>query len=390
LFFNALFQGKRIFRYDSLIVIKSLVINISSWQKGMREAIESSGVKITAIDLFCGAGGLTHGLGQAGIDVRLGVDVDPACEYPYRSNNDADFLLRSVEELSLDDLGAFYDHDGFRLLAGCAPCQTFSTYNHKATESDDRWWLLLHFSRLVDELRPDFVTMENVPGLEVQGVFLSFVNALERLDYNVWYKVVNCDDYGLPQMRKRLVLLASRHGVIELMSPTVFCDGKRSDVRSAIGDLPVLGAGASDPEDPLHRASSLSELNLRRIRASRQAGTWQDWPDELLSDCHRRISGKTYQSVYGRMAWHRQAPTITTQFYGYGNGRFGHPEQDRALSLREGAILQSFPRDYKFVRPGERVFQKSIGRLIGNAVPVRLGEVIGASLQTHVLSLDML
>lgn len=339
--------------------------------------------KIYATDLFCGAGGLTHGLVKAGVDVRLGVDIDPACEYPYVANNNARFLLKSVEALEASELERHYRKNGIKLLAGCAPCQTFSTYNQKATESDKRWWLLLQFSRIVDELSPDLVTMENVPGLVEQNVFDEFVANLEANGYSVAHQVVNCAKYGVPQQRNRLVLLASKLGPISLLSPQEF--GKRPrTVKEAIGDLPPLVAGTSHPKDPLHQCSALSEVNMRRIKVSRPGGTWRDWPRELVADCHKKSSGKTYASVYGRMNWDDPAPTLTTQFFGFGNGRFGHPEQDRAISLREGALLQSFPPDYKFTRPGEQVCQRSIGRLIGNAVPVTLGEVIGASLLSHV------
>ena len=339
--------------------------------------------KIYAIDLFCGAGGLTYGLAKAGVDVRLGVDIDPACEYPYTANNSAKFLLKSVEELEANELRHHYRKNGIKLLAGCAPCQTFSTYNQKATESDERWWLLRGFSKLVDTLQPDLVTMENVSRLVGQNVFDEFVSNLEANGYTVKPKVVNCAEYGVPQRRNRLVLLASKLGPISLLSPQQF--GKMpKTVKEAIGNLPPLEAGTSHPKDPLHKCSALSEINMRRIKASKPGGTWRDWPRELVADCHKKLSGKTYPSVYGRMTWGNPAPTITTQFSGFGNGRFGHPEQDRAISLREGAILQSFPPDYEFIRPGEQVCRMSVGKLIGNAVPVTLGEVIGTSLLSHV------
>ena len=338
---------------------------------------------IYAVDLFCGAGGLTHGLGKAGINVRLGVDIDPACEYPYVTNNNSKFLLKSVEDLEADDLACYYNKSSFNLLAGCAPCQTFSTYNRKATEFDKRWWLLQQFSRLVDELSPDLVTMENVPRLVEQNVFHEFLSNLNSNGYFTSFRIVNCADYGVPQQRNRLVLLASKLGQISLLMPEQI--GKKpSTVREAIGKLPPLKAGTRNSKDPLHQSSALSEINLRRIQASKPGGTWRDWPRDLVASCHKKPSGKTYPSVYGRMAWDNPAPTMTTQFFGFGNGRFGHPEQDRAISLREGAILQSFPPNYEFIQPGGRVCQKSIGRLIGNAVPVTLGEVIGVSLQRHV------
>lgn len=338
--------------------------------------------KIIAVDLFCGAGGLTKGLENAGIDVRLGIDSDPACSYPFVTNNKAIFLQKPVEEVTSNELQKVFRKNGIRLLAGCAPCQTFSTYNRKATETDKRWWLLLEFSRLVREVNPELVTMENVPNLIGQNVFNEFVEELNLAGYHVNYKVVNCVEYGVPQQRKRLVLLASKFGPIRLLEPSELGVQQQS-VREVIGDLPPIKAGESDPDDTLHISSSLSPINLQRIRASRPGGTWRDWDKELVAECHKKKTGKTYPSVYGRMAWDEPAPTMTTQFYGFGNGRFGHPEQHRAISLREGAILQSFPRDYQFIPPDKPISIKTIGRLIGNAVPVKLGEAIGRSIIVH-------
>lgn len=339
--------------------------------------------KVFAVDIFCGAGGLTHGLEKAGIDVRLGVDIDPACEFPFLANNNAKFVLKSVENLDPEDLERVFRKSGIRLLAGCAPCQTFSTYNQKATSDDKRWWLLLQFARLIEEISPELVTMENVPRIKNQGVFEVFVETLHEAKYHVDIEIVNCEDYGIPQHRQRLVLLASKLGPIRLLSPSEF-GTKRTTVRDSIADLPPLRAGETDEADPMHQASILSDLNRKRIQASKPGGTWRDWQKTLVAECHKKNTGKTYPSVYGRMCWDEPAPTITTQFFGFGNGRFGHPQQNRAISLREGAILQSFPKDYKFVPPGHPIFKKSVGRLIGNAVPPKLGEVIGLSIISHV------
>ena len=171
---------------------------------------------------FCGAGGLTKGLEKGGIEVRLGVDVDPACEYPFAENNSGEFLLKSVTDVSAEDIADYYDGDSIKLLAGCAPCQTFSSYNQKATNDDARWWLLLEFGRLVEEIKPQLVTMENVPGLEDQDVFLKFIENLEQQGYYVSKKIIDCSEYGLAQQRKRLVLLASKLGEIEVISSAKF------------------------------------------------------------------------------------------------------------------------------------------------------------------------
>jgi DNA (cytosine-5)-methyltransferase 1 len=181
--------------------------------------------------------------------------------------------------------------------------------------------------------------------------------------------------------------MASKFGPVELISPEDF-GRARQTVKDAIFKLPPIKAGMNHPDDPLHLSSSLSPLNMKRMKKSKPGGTWRDWPENLIADCHKKRSGKTFPSVYGRMTWDDPAPTITTEFFGFGNGRFGHPKQNRAISLREGAILQSFPPEYQFVAPGEKVCLKAIGRLIGNAVPVTLGEVIGESLFLHVSNLS--
>ena len=223
--------------------------------------------------------------------------------------------------------------------------------------------------------------MENVPTVAKHEVFHDFVDTLKRLGYYVWFDVVDSSRYGVPQTRRRMVLLASRHGDIRMIEPTI---DKPKTVRQAIGRLRALSAGEAAPRDKLHVSSTLSEKNLKRIKASKPGGTWRDWPEHLVADCHRAESGRTYPGVYGRMEWDKRAPTMTTQCYGFGNGRFGHPEQDRAITLREAAIIQSFPRDYAFIPDDGEVSFKVLGRLIGNAVPVDLGRAIARSINSHL------
>jgi DNA (cytosine-5)-methyltransferase 1 len=321
-------------------------------------------------------------LRKKGIDVRLGIDIDPDCEYPYIANNDAEFLRQSVRDLSPSRLRNALRGAPYKLIAGCAPCQPFSTYSHGRTpEKDERWNLLEQFGRLVVDAGANLVTMENVPKLATERVFIDFVETLESRGFSVDYQVVDCSEYGLPQQRRRLVLLASRFGAIALRPPR---PSARRSVRTAIGDLPPIPAGGRCGKDRLHTACALSELNLERMRQSKPGGSWRDWPEHLVARCHRVDSGRRYASVYGRMSWDDPSPTMTTQFYGFGSGRFGHPEQDRGLSLREGAMLQGFPRNYAFVRSFEVIRTKAVGRLIGNAVPVGLAAVIGASIMDHV------
>ena len=344
--------------------------------------------QIYAIDLFCGAGGLTYGLQKSGVRVNLGIDIDPNCVYPYSENNTAKFLLKSISELRGTELKRYFSKNDFSLLAGCAPCQTFSSYNQKATEKDPRWSLLKHFSRLIEESKPDFVTMENVPGLAKEKIFKLFLRKLSQNKYYFTYSVIKCEEYGIPQTRKRLVLLASRFSVPRLLKPSEF-NSTNKTLWDTIGNLPKLEAGKTDTKDRLHIVSSLSEINLKRIRASKPGGTWRDWPKGLRAQCHKKATGKTYSGVYGRMRWDLPASTITTQFYGFGNGRFGHPDQNRALSLREGALIQGFPKKYKFIKKNTPISFVSLGRLIGNAVPVNLGILIGKSLKQHIAEMNL-
>jgi len=247
--------------------------------------------------------------------------------------------------------------------------------------SRSRWSLLNHFGRLVRELLPDIVTMENVPTVTKHSVFKNFRNTLESLGYKVWVDVIDCAQYGLPQRRNRTVLLASLHGDIKLREPTASAGRTVEDV---IKELPVLRHGGTDKDDRLHTASRLSDLNYERIQHSKPGGTWRDWPKHLVAKCHTKSTGKKYPAVYGRMKYDEPATTLTTQFYGFGSGRFGHPTQARGISLREGALLQGFPKDYSFVPDDQPLQFTALGRMIGNAVPVDLGRAIGQSIIEHV------
>ena len=348
-------------------------------------------MELAAVDLFCGAGGLTRGLEVEGIDVRVGVDVDPACRYPYEANNWARFVESDIAKLSTKDLHEAWADADVKLLAGCAPCQPFSTYTQAyapENDRDSRWRLLEVFGSMVRETAPELVTMENVPDLRKHLVYRDFIALMADAGYQICENIVECEAYGIPQKRRRLVVLASRLGQIGLVSPGEFGSSPKT-VRDTIADLPPIRHGERDPTDPLHRASSLSPVNLKRIRASSPGGSWHDWNSRLVAPCHMQEKGKGYRSVYGRMEWDRPAPTITTQSFGFGSGRFGHPEQDRALSLREAALLQTFPRDYAFAPPNAEIAMKTMGRLIGNAVPVRLGRVVARSMLIHLQSLDI-
>lgn len=337
------------------------------------------------IDLFCGIGGLTRGLINSGLNVIAGFDIDPTCQYTYEHNNEVDYHLQNIREVNGEEIIDLYDDNATRILVGCAPCQPFSQMRFKLGERnhiDEKYNLLLQYGRLIEEVQPTIVSMENVPQIQETNVFDDFLEILTENGYHLDYRVIYCPDYGIPQTRRRFVLVGSTLGDINIIDPTH--DRNDIHIEDFIGELPPIAAGETDPNDPLHRAAGLSEINLERIRHSVPGGTWRDWPERLRCECHRRPAGQTYSSVYGRMTWEQIGPTITTQFYNYGTGRYGHPEQDRALSLREGALLQTFPPDYDFINPDHPVVMSDIARHIGNAVPVRLGEVIGTSVLQHL------
>lgn len=340
---------------------------------------------IEVVDLFCGIGGLTKGLINSGLDVIAGFDNDSTCQYTYEHNNYVNFNLRNIREVTGEEINDLYSPNVTKVLVGCAPCQPFSQMRFKlkdANKSDDKYDLLLEFGRLIKQIHPTVISMENVPQIKETSVFKAFVKILQSNGYHIDYKVVFCPDYGIPQTRRRFVLVASLLGEIKIIPPT----HHRKDIHVSdyIANLPDIKAGEIDSNDPLHRSARLSEINLKRIHASIPGGTWRDWPEELRCECHKKESGKTYSSVYGRMTWEQIGPTITTQFFSYGTGRYGHPEQDRALSLREGALLQTFPPDYKFIDPNKPFVFRDVARHIGNAVPVRLGEIIGISIKKHL------
>ena len=335
------------------------------------------------MDLFCGIGALSHGLKLAGFDILAGYDIDRRCKYAYEKNNDAKFFARDVSKLTVSEIKQHFSGDVPSVLAGCAPCQPFSTYKQRYDE-DPKWNFVTKFAQLAVGVEPDFITMENVPALlkyKDGKVFEEFVRILEDGGYEVEHSIAKCEKYGVPQRRRRLVVLAAQKFKLGKLTST---QDMEASVRSAIGDLPAVMPGAPNKVDPLHVASGLSPINLKRIQASKPGGTWRDWPEQLRAACHRKPSGKTYPGVYARMTWDDPSPTLTTQCYGFGNGRFGHPEQDRAITLREAAILQSFPPNYEFIPSEEKPSFVEVGRWIGNAVPVKLAQAVGEAISNSV------
>ena len=346
------------------------------------------------IDLFCGVGGLSHGFIQEDFNVLAGIDIDETCRFAFEENNKSEFIAKSITDISAQEINRIYgENTDLKILVGCAPCQNFSSYMFKDKDKDsNKWKLLYEFSRLINEVQPDIVSMENVAQLinfKKAPVFEDFVSNLKSLGYYVHYEVVNCPDYGIPKNRKRLILLASKFGEIKLIPKTHNRDSYVT-VKDAIGELPFIKDGEKDINDPIHFSRKLTPKNKKRIEATPYGGSWKDWNEDLRLECHKKETGKSFPSVYGRMVWEKPSPTMTTQCIGYGNGRFGHPVQDRAISLREAALLQTFPLDYKFVKNDQDYNSTILARQIGNAVPVKLGQVVAKSVKEHLKKLNKL
>jgi DNA (cytosine-5)-methyltransferase 1 len=243
----------------------------------------------TVVDLFCGVGGLTHGLLLAGLNVVAGIDVDSSCKYAYELNNDnARFLSSDVSELRPEEVADLYPENELRVLVGCVPYQPFSKYTKRYRKGerngerekdkwqrDNKWKLLYSFAKIVKHILPEIISMENVPEIADEKVFEDFHDSLVKLGYDVSHSVVYCPEYGVPQNRRRLVLLASRLGVINLIEP-LYNEGNYPTVKDSIGKLPRINAGENNQADFMHTAARLSGTNLRRIRSSVPGGTWRD------------------------------------------------------------------------------------------------------------------
>jgi DNA (cytosine-5)-methyltransferase 1 len=341
--------------------------------------------KLKAVDFFCGAGGMSFGLQKAGIHIIGGIDNSPECEQTYKFNiPGAEFILHDITTLSPEELSfrlGIKTNDSKLIFAGCSPCQFWSKIRADKRKSAQTAFLLKHFQRFIDYFRPGFVVIENVPGLykQKETPLSDFTEFLKTNGYVFDEGIINANHYGVPQNRKRYLLLASR------VSEKILLPRPEKNscltVRSYLGEgngFQKITAGHRDDSIFLHTASKLSPQNLQRIRLTPKSGgsrkSWKD--DNELQISAYRGKDEIFRDVYGRMYWDKPAPTITTKFYSFSNGRFGHPEEDRAISIREGATLQTFPKDFVFY--GDSL--QTLGRQIGNAVPPNLAYKIGQHL----------
>lgn len=336
--------------------------------------------KLKAIDFFSGAGGLTHGLRAAGIAVIAGIDNDATCKTTFEENNQgAIFIEKDITVYSPIDLERdlkIEKNDDRMIFAGCAPCQFWSIIRTSKEKSKKTKNLILDFQKFIEHFRPGFVVVENVPGIssKKESPMGCFIASLEALGYNVARGITDMSLYGIPQRRRRFTLLASRVSSVSLPKPTK----QKITVRDVLGvknGFREIEAGTTDKTDYLHVAASLSKKNIERLRMTNKDGGdrsgWQNKEKYRLA-CYASGEKKFYDT-YGRMWWDRPSPTITTKFFSISNGRFAHPSEDRAISLREGAVLQTFPKSYKFLSTSIA----SVAKMIGNAVPPKFAEIIG-------------
>lgn len=350
-----------------------------------------------AVDLFCGAGGLSKGLINSGIKVKCSVEIDKTAASTYIHNIDDIVIVddiknveseRILEQINLSKGELF-------LLAGCPPCQTFSSLQSHVKENDERDQLVFEFVRIVNDIEPMFILMENVPGMARGRGKKIFEEAVRKLNekYYTHSTIVNCADYGVPQQRKRLVLHAIRKDIFDKyflgnenyelsFPPKTHTNNKDKHpeisewkTASVIKGLPEINAGEKYDESTgifNHETNNLSEKNIERIQYIRaNGGSRSCLPERLRLKCHSK-ENVGYSGVYGIMKYDEPSPTITGGCICYSKGRFGHPEQDRAISVREAARLQTFSDDFRFLGTrGQTSLQ------VGNAVPPLLAEVSG-------------
>ena len=340
---------------------------------------------IKVFDFFAGCGGSSRGFQNAGLEIACAIDNNTDAASTYKKNfPHVTFYCKDISHMpdnSLDPLVSSCQGHPV-LFCGCAPCQPFTKQNTQKSSTGKQ--LLKEFSRFITKHKPELVFVENVPGMQRlqddEGPFPRFLQDLDESGYYYHYNVMSCQDYGVPQRRRRLILVASRLGPVGFPKRTHGPDSPHpeySTVREWIENLPAIQAGEQHHEILNHRAASLSVKNLERIRVTAEGGSRRDWPPHLALNCHSEYRG--HSDVYGRMVWDKPATGLTTRCISLSNGRFGHPVQDRAISVREAACLQTFPPDFEFSGS-----LNSMARQIGNALPVKVAECFGRYFLAHV------
>lgn len=324
-----------------------------------------------AIDLFAGSGAVSQGLKNAGFDVVAAVDNDKIACSTYRLNHpETELFEKNIRTLTQENVYAkIGSNPNISLLVVCAPCQPFSNQNRRKTDTDPRKDLILESLKFVDWFSPNIVLFENVPGIARSKIIHILSNELDELGYELLGpEKVDASTLGVPQRRIRSVSVAMKR---QFSNKSFFKNLAHSapvSVQETIGRLPSLKSGEKDQNDPLHFARNHNKLALERLKhIPKNGGSRKSLPDNLVLNCHK--NSNSFPDVYGRLSWDDVAPTLTTGCTDITKGRFAHPEDDRAISLREAALLQTFPLDYKFSGNSGQ-----IAKQIGNAVPVVMAE----------------
>jgi DNA (cytosine-5)-methyltransferase 1 len=344
--------------------------------------------RLKAIDFFCGGGGMTCGLRKAGVRVIAGIDLDKDCEETYKTNNPGSVFIHSdINALKCHDLEKklkLKKNDNNMIFVGCSPCQYYSIIRSDKTKSAISKDLLLQFKRFVEYFRPGYILVENVPGIisRKDSVLPEFLKFLDDMGYkNRENRIINMMQYGIPQSRKRFSLIATRVNK-SISHPKK--EKKVITVRDVLGEehgFAKIEAGNIDVTEFFHTTANLSELNLKRVKKTPKNGgtrlAWKNDP-ELQLKCYVN-KDDCFRDVYGRLWWDKPSSTITTNFYKTSNGRFSHPMENRALSIREGATLQTFPKSYKFKTSS----MIKAAKIIGNAVPPEYARRLGLVIVRH-------
>jgi len=334
--------------------------------------------KYNSVDLFAGCGGLTEGMSDAGFHTKVAVELELDAARAYKLNHpDAVVIQKDIRKISIEEIKNELNGEPLHLLAGCPPCQGFSSVrrlNKKESVQDDRNDLVLEYFRMVKALRPLTIMMENVPGLKDYSLFQDIVKELNVLGYAPKVKVVNVKDFGVPQSRRRLVMVGSLLGDIEIAKGS----SEKVTVRDTIFNMET----PEQTSDPMHKIVAKHTLKvMERIKLTpKNGGSWKDLPKKYVLECHKN-ENVGFNDVYGRLRWDDHSTTITGGCLNPSKGRFLHPEQDRALTPREAALLQSFPPDYQF--PTDMPKQ-ALALLIGNALPPKFSFAQSQNIASHL------
>jgi len=340
--------------------------------------------KLNAIDLFSGCGGLSLGLKKAGFDVLAAVEIDKRISETYKANHPETYLFaEDIRNIKGSDIIQKIKKQRIHLVAGCPPCQGFSQLTEKYKKEDVRNSLPLEMARIIKEIKPDMVMLENVPGLSKKGkiIFNKFISQLEEEGYLINYGVLQIADYGVPQSRKRLVLLAGKGFKINLPEQTHSNKGEQGFKKwvtlkkalEKIKNKPVSLSYALKHGGPAkynwHVVRNIKKRTLKRLMALKEGDNRLELPVFIRPKCHKG-KGKGFQNVYGRMEWNVVSPTITSGCTTLSMGRFGHPTENRTISIREAALIQTFPKNYKFCTN----YMGLASLMIGNALPPKFVE----------------